>query len=159
MKNVQTQENEQCVYVSRTSSTNSVGNCNKTRNKYKNCNEFVQFLVIRCSAIELHAQNLWGMTGFEPAFPDLKTDQLTAALSLGLPVLRTEGLLQISLQMIEQLSRLCWNDTAVEDYCKDIRGNFTQLISTKCEIYNTHEKTMHIVLCGRMNFSVISVSK
>ena len=45
--------------------------------------------------------------GFEPAFPDLKTDQLTAALSLGVPVLRTEGLLQISLQMIEKLSRLC----------------------------------------------------
>jgi len=80
MKNVQKQENEQCVHVSRTSSTNSVGNCNKTQNKCKTCNELVQFLVIRCSAIELHAQNLWGTTGFEPAFPDLKTDQLTAVI-------------------------------------------------------------------------------
>ena len=43
----------------------------------------VQPFVIRCSAIELQAQNLWSMTGFEPAFPDLKTDQLTAVLSLG----------------------------------------------------------------------------
>ena len=67
---------EQCVLVERPRQPVSE-TVKKTQNKCKNCNEMVQLLVIRCSAIELHAHNLWGMTGFEPAFPDLKTDQKT----------------------------------------------------------------------------------
>jgi len=43
----------------------------------------VQLFVISCSVIKLQAQNLWSTTGFEPAFPDLKTDELPAVLSLG----------------------------------------------------------------------------
>jgi len=70
---------EQCVLVERPRQPVSEA-VTKFRTNAKTAIRWYSFL---WSAIELQAQNLWGITGFEPAFPDLKTDQLTAVLSLG----------------------------------------------------------------------------